>query len=76
MANQHPPDRIEGRTASDRIRFRRSSFCAVSGCVEVGRLPDGRIAVRDSKNPNQPALIFNGREWTDFLAGARAGEFD
>jgi hypothetical protein len=60
----------------DQARFRRSSFCSLSGCVEVGRLSDGRVAVRDSKNRELPALIFSRGEWAEFLAGARAGEFD
>lgn len=34
------------------------------------------IAVRDSKNPNGPALLFTPDEWHAFVAGARNGEFD
>jgi hypothetical protein len=58
------------------VRFTTSSFCSADGCVEVGRLADGRVAVRDRKHRTQPALIFTPDEWTAFLAGARAGEFD
>ncbi|MGH3780591.1 MAG: DUF397 domain-containing protein [Pseudonocardiaceae bacterium] len=32
--------------------------------------------MRDSKDPNGPALTFAGAEWVRFTAGARAGEFD
>ena len=60
----------------DQVRFHRSSFCTIGGCVEVGRLADGGIAVRDTKDPKLPALIFTDGEWAEFLAGARAGEFD
>jgi hypothetical protein len=42
----------------------------------VAGLPDGGFAVRDGKNPHQPHLTFSAAEWTVFLAGARAGEFD
>ncbi|MGH3974753.1 MAG: DUF397 domain-containing protein [Pseudonocardiaceae bacterium] len=45
-------------------------------CVEVARLYDGHRAVRDSKNPTGPALIFTLTEWTAFTAGAHDGEFD
>jgi hypothetical protein len=45
------------------------------GCVEVADLGD-HIAVRDSKNPDGPALIFTKFEWQCFLDGARKGEFD
>ena len=58
------------------VSFTTSSFCSADGCVEVGRLADGEIAVRDSKDRSRPALIFTADEWTAFIKGARAGEFD
>jgi hypothetical protein len=56
--------------------FRKSSFSAAADCVEVRQLPDGRIALRDSKDPSLPPHHFTPAEWTAFLAGVRAGEFD
>lgn len=56
--------------------FRKSSFSGSGGCVEVRRLPDGHIALRDSKNISLPPYHFTPHEWTAFLAGVRAGEFD
>jgi hypothetical protein len=44
-------------------------------CVEVAFV-GGAIAVRDSKNPSGPALIFTPDEWDAFVAGAKDGEFD
>lgn len=44
-------------------------------CVEVAR-KSGQVAVRDSKNPNQPFLRFSNEEWSAFLKGAKAGQFD
>jgi hypothetical protein len=44
------------------------------GCVEVANLGD-HVAVRDSKNPDGPALIFTAFEWDCFLDGAEKGEF-
>lgn len=44
------------------------------GCVEVADLGHA-VAVRDSKNPNGPALVFTGEQWDAFLAGAAAREF-
>jgi Domain of unknown function (DUF397) len=32
--------------------------------------------VRDSKDPDGPVLTFDRDEWTAFLSGAVAGEFD
>ena len=44
-------------------------------CVEVAFV-DGAIAVRDSKNPTGPTLIFTPDEWDAFVGGAKDGEFD
>jgi hypothetical protein len=44
-------------------------------CVEVAFV-DGAIAVRDSKRPDGPVLLFTQAEWDAFVAGAKAGEFD
>ncbi|MFF7145735.1 DUF397 domain-containing protein [Streptomyces sp. SID2888] len=44
-----------------------------SQCVEVAdvRTPLGRIAVRDSKRPEGPALLFTPGHFTTFIAGFR-----
>jgi hypothetical protein len=44
-------------------------------CVEVAFVGEA-IAVRDSKNPTGPALIFTPAEWDAFVGGAKDGEFD
>ena len=43
--------------------------------VEVAFV-DQAIAVRDSKRPAGPALIFTAAEWDAFVGGAKDGEFD
>jgi hypothetical protein len=43
-------------------------------CVEVAFV-DGQVAVRDSKNPTGPALVFTTSEWNAFVGGVAAGEF-
>ncbi|MCM3882224.1 DUF397 domain-containing protein [Frankia sp. R82] len=60
------------------LNWRKSSYSGGTGgnCVEVATLPDGGRAVRDSKNPDGPALHFTPAEWAAFLAGAQDGEFD
>lgn len=45
------------------------------GCVEVADL-GGAVALRDSKDPQGPALVFTPLEWDCFLDGARNGEFN
>ncbi len=49
-----------------------------NNCVEAGPLVDGsgQIAVRHSKNPNGPVIVYTRAEWDAFLAGAKDGEFD
>jgi predicted secreted Zn-dependent protease len=60
-----------------KVSWRTSSFTSNNGqCVEVAELPDGAVAVRDSKNPQREALRFTEGEWKAFLAGVHAGEFD
>ncbi|MER5821466.1 DUF397 domain-containing protein [Streptomyces mirabilis] len=44
-------------------------------CVEGARLPDGIMAVRDSKVPAGPAFLFQGEAWAAFTIGVKAGAF-
>ena len=57
------------------IEFKISSFCDLGNCVEVGQLPGGAVAVRDTKDREQ-SLVFTPDEWTAFVAGVKNGEFD
>jgi hypothetical protein len=46
-------------------------------CVEVARLPDGNVAIRDSKNrAAAEVLIFSAREWASFVCAVKSKEFD
>ena len=57
--------------------WRKSTYSGVQGnCVEVAALADGGFAVRNSRFPEGPALIFTAAELTAFVAGAKDGEFD
>jgi hypothetical protein len=44
-------------------------------CVEVAFVGEA-ILVRDSKDPDGPALVFTASEWDAFVNGAKDGEFD
>jgi hypothetical protein len=60
-----------------RAEWRKASYSSTNGgaCVEVaGNLP-GVVAVRDSKDPEGPKLVFSPDEWRSFTAGMKAGEF-
>jgi predicted secreted Zn-dependent protease len=56
--------------------WRKSSYTSASGgnCVEVAQFPAASIAVRDSKDPEGPMLVFSSGEWRTFIAGMKAGE--
>jgi hypothetical protein len=58
-------------------RWRKSTASNPSGaCVEVAALPGGDVAVRNSRHPSGPALVYTRAEIAAFLAGVRDGEFD
>ena len=60
------------------VRWRKSSFSGGSngsGCVEVAFLPEGTVAVRDTKDRSRAPHHYPAPEWAAFLAGVRAGEF-
>ncbi|WP_211124883.1 DUF397 domain-containing protein [Streptomyces yatensis] len=45
-------------------------------CVEFAKLPGGNVAVRNSRFPDGPALIYTPAEVEAMLLGAKDGEFD
>jgi len=36
----------------------------------------GVVAVRDSKSPDGPKLLFTPTQWKSFVSGVKTGEFD
>lgn len=57
--------------------WRKSSYSAANGdCVEVARLANGYIGVRDSKNILQPALGFTPTLWQRFIGEVKHGRTD
>jgi uncharacterized protein DUF397 len=62
--------------ASDLARalWRKSTRSNGSGaCVEVARNIDGIVAVRDSKDPDGPALVVAPADWMAFTSAIKAG---
>ena len=61
--------------------WRKSSWSGGNGgnCVEVAALAGSAemgervVAVRDSKDPDGPKLVFTAAQWAEFTSGIRAG---
>ncbi|MFI6942114.1 DUF397 domain-containing protein [Streptomyces sp. NPDC050418] len=59
------------------VTWRKSGRSNANGeCVELAELPDGAIAVRNSRFPEGPALVYTRAEIAAFVAGAKDGDFD
>lgn len=59
------------------LTWRKSTASNPSGdCVEVAGLAGGDVAVRNSRDPNGPALVYTRAEIAAFVQGVRLGEFD
>lgn len=57
--------------------WRKSSLSGSGNdCVEVADNLPGIVAVRDSKDPHGPTLVFDPGEWRAFISGVKGGEFD
>lgn len=69
--NGMPAEQVPGAT------WRKSSYSGAQGnCVEVAHLADGGVALRNSRHPDGPALVYTRAEMEAFAAGIKDGEFD
>ncbi len=58
-----------------RAAWQKSTYSNNGGaCVEVASNLPGIIAVRDSKDPGGPVLIFPLHEWQSFAKGMKAAQ--
>ena len=71
VRNAMPASQLHGAAW---IKSRRSGPTG-GNCVEVAFLPGGEVAMRNSRHPDGPALIFTAAEWDAFLGGAAEGDF-
>jgi hypothetical protein len=60
------------------VQWRTSTFSNSdedNNCVEVASLPEGEVAVRDTKDRSRAPHVHTATAWAAFLSGVRAGEF-
>jgi hypothetical protein len=72
---------MDGARLSDirraELAWQKSRRSNPSGnCVEMAELPTGEIAVRNSRYPDGPVLIYTREEVEAFVGGAKDGDFD
>ncbi|MFE1935391.1 DUF397 domain-containing protein [Streptomyces sp. NPDC059474] len=60
--------------ASTLATWRKSSYSNGEGaeCVEIADGIPGVVPVRDSKDPQGPALVFSADGWASFVAAIKA----
>ncbi|MEU3958653.1 DUF397 domain-containing protein [Streptomyces buecherae] len=63
----------------DSVSWVKSSYSGNGGdnCVEwaPSAVNSGVVPVRDSKDPQGPALVFDAAAWSAFVGAVRRGEF-
>ncbi|BFU41811.1 DUF397 domain-containing protein [Krasilnikovia sp. MM14-A1004] len=71
IVNGMPAGQLSG------VTWQKSGRSNPSGnCVECAALPDGGVAVRNSRDPHGPALVYTAAEIEAFILGVRDGDFD
>lgn len=58
------------------VNWRKASYSGTNGggCVEVASGLPRIVAVRDSKDPDGPRLVFTTADWQAFTGQVKAGE--
>jgi hypothetical protein len=56
------------------MKSRRSN--STGNCVEMAKLANGSVAMRNSRHPEGPALIYTHAEIEALVLGAKDGDFD
>ena len=71
MNNGVPANQITG------VTWRKSSRSAAGNCVEFAELErGGAVAVRNSRFPDGPALVYTRSEIEALILGVKDGDFD
>jgi hypothetical protein len=73
------PEPYNGISATElgELQWRKSGRSSAQGnCVETAQLAGGAAAIRNSRHPEGPALVFHTDEIRAFIEGAKDGDFD
>ena len=73
------PDPYNGMAADElrNVVWFKSSYSNSQGtCAEFAKLPSGDVAIRNSRFPDGPALVYTPAEVEALLRGVKDGEFD
>nr|WP_055472438.1 DUF397 domain-containing protein [Streptomyces pathocidini] len=74
---QHPYRNGMAATELQGVAWRKSLRSNSQGaCVELAKLPGGEVAVRNSRFPDGPALVYAPAEVEALILGVKDGEFD
>jgi hypothetical protein len=72
----HPHNGMAARDLQG-VSWEKSRYSNSQGtCVEFAILPTGEVALRNSRDPDGPVLLYTSAEIEAMLRGAKAGEFD
>jgi hypothetical protein len=64
-------------TALPEVRWQKSRRSnSMGNCVEMAELPGDAFAVRNSRYPDGPALVYTRAEIEALILGAKDGDFD
>jgi Domain of unknown function (DUF397) len=76
MSTENTGKIVLSDTEREGLSWVKSQYSGANGqCIEIAST-SGKIAIRDSKDPEGPVLVYTTGEFTAFLHGARNGEFD
>ncbi|SFL68640.1 DUF397 domain-containing protein [Streptomyces pini] len=67
---------VPASSITDVVWLKSSASNATGNCVELAALPGGEVALRNSRHPAGPALVFTREEIAAFVTGAKGSEFD
>ncbi len=65
-----------GVNLSEARWFKSTRSSGTKDCVEVAFLSSSFVGMRDSKNPNGPALVFTADQWDAFTTAVADGKYN